>query len=81
MPKTKPTARRAKPASPKEYDFSKGTRGKYAAQIGAVITLDPDVAAAFPTAQAVNDALRMLAQISVQAARKRSRAVRRPRTA
>lgn len=81
MPKTKSSSDRAKPASSKEYDFSKGTRGKYAAQIGAVVTLDPDVAAAFPTSQAVNDALRMLAQISVQAAPKRSRAVRRPRTA
>jgi len=44
-----------------EYDFSKGTRGKYAKQYTAgsnVVVLDPDVAAQFPTSEAVNDALR-----------------------
>ncbi len=49
-----------------EYDFSKGVRGKYAARFREgtnLVLLAPDVAAAFPTSQAVNDPLReVLAQ-------------------
>lgn len=44
-----------------EYNFSKGVRGKYSTlcQEGCnVLTLAPDVAAAFPNAEAVNEALR-----------------------
>ncbi|MGH2759904.1 MAG: hypothetical protein ACRDKJ_10130 [Actinomycetota bacterium] len=44
-----------------EYDFAGGERGKYAlrfAEGSNVVVLDPDVAAAFKTRQAVNDALR-----------------------
>lgn len=44
-----------------EYDFSGATRGKYlrAYQKGSnVVVLDPDVAAKFKNARAVNDALR-----------------------
>jgi hypothetical protein len=44
-----------------EYDFSGGVRGKYAERYARgtnVVVLDPDVAAAFPTAEAVNNALR-----------------------
>jgi len=47
-----------------EYDFSSmkgGVRGKYAAQYRAgtnLVLLDPDVAEAFPTDAAVNQALR-----------------------
>jgi hypothetical protein len=47
------------------YDFSNGTRGKYAAkyQEGSnVVVLDPDVAAVFKTSEAVNEALRELAR-------------------
>lgn len=50
-----------------EYDFSKGVRGKYADRFAEgvkMVTLDPDVAAAFPTAEAVNAALRSLAKSS-----------------
>lgn len=46
-----------------EYDFSGGVRGKYAkryARGSNVVVLDPDVAEAFPTARAVNAALRKL---------------------
>jgi len=48
-----------------EYDFSqmKGVRGKYVSryQEGTnLVLLDPDIAAAFPDAKAVNDALRSL---------------------
>lgn len=49
-----------------EYDFSRGTRGKYArryAQGTNVVALEPDVARAFPTAKAVNGSLRALAEI------------------
>ena len=46
------------------YDFSGGVRGKYAARYAEgsnVVVLDPDVAKRFPTAQAVNEALRRYA--------------------
>lgn len=49
-----------------EYDFSRGTRGKYArryAQGSNVVVLEPDVAIVFPNAEAVNSSLRALAQI------------------
>lgn len=49
-----------------EYDFSRGVRGKYARryQRGTnVVVLAPDVAKAFPDAEAVNDSLRALAGI------------------
>lgn len=48
-----------------EYDFSGGVRGKYAEQFAAssnVVLLDPDVAAEFRTAEAVNKALRQVAE-------------------
>ena len=51
-----------------EYDFSQmkgGVRGKYVDRYRDgtnVVLLDPDVAAAFPDAKAVNDALRLLLQ-------------------
>ena len=44
----------------KEYDFSGAVRGKYHARYVEstnVVVLDPDVAAAFKNAEAVNDAL------------------------
>ena len=44
-----------------EYDFSRGVRGKYVAQLAQssnVVVLAPDVAKFFKTAKAVNDALR-----------------------
>jgi len=47
----------------REYDFSKGVRGKYVkrfAQGTNLVLLEPDVAAEFPTAAAVNKALRAL---------------------
>jgi hypothetical protein len=50
-----------------EYDFSKGVRGKYAERYTAgtnVVVLAPDVAAAFPDAEAVNEALRVLVKIA-----------------
>ena len=54
-----------------EYDLTQllkdGTRGKYAAhyQDGAnLVLLAPDVAAAFPSAEAVNDALRLVLKLA-----------------
>jgi hypothetical protein len=47
----------------KEYDFSHAVRGKYTDRFPSdvvMVTLDPDVAAAFPDADSVNDALRVL---------------------
>ena len=48
-----------------EYDFSRGVRGKYAARVakGAkVVVLEPDVAEEFKTSDAVNAALRKIAE-------------------
>ena len=46
-----------------EYDFSPGVRGKYAGRFAEgtnLVLLAPDVAAEFPTASAVNKALRQV---------------------
>ena len=53
-----------------EYDLSTltgGVRGKYAARYHStnhLVHLDPDVAQAFPTDEAVNEALRLLMKIA-----------------
>jgi hypothetical protein len=50
----------------KEYDFSKGVRGKYAKKYKAgtnIVLLDHDVAKVFRTPESVNKALRSLAGI------------------
>lgn len=53
-----------------EYDealIRKGVRGKYAARYKAgtnVVLLAPDVAAVFPNAEAVNEALRLLMSVA-----------------
>ena len=68
---TKKKARVAKVGAPPrdrvtmrpEYDFSQGVRNKYAPRYShgsLVVTLDPDVAAAYPSAAAANRALRRL---------------------
>lgn len=57
----------------KEYDFSKGVRGKYAKRYAAgsnVIVLSPDVAEVFPDSESVNEALRVLARIARRRAKK-----------
>ena len=49
-----------------EYDFSRARPNKYASRYGKgsiVVTLDPDVAAVFPSAGQANEALRALAGI------------------
>ncbi len=57
-----------------EYDpsiFRGGIRGKYAQRFREgtnLVLLEPDVAAAFPTGAAVNEALRLLLQVAKSAA-------------
>ena len=54
-----------------EYDFSAGTRGKYAkryAEGSNVVVLEPDVAKRFKTAEEVNKALRTLLEDGKQSA-------------
>ncbi|MGA7830317.1 MAG: hypothetical protein WCA21_05095 [Terracidiphilus sp.] len=56
-----------------EYDMTGGIRGKYAGRFKGdviMVPIAPDVAAAFPDADAVNDALRVL----LKAAKKVSQA-------
>lgn len=58
-----------------EYDFSSlegGVRGKHHKSASAgtnLVLLDPDVAKAFPTPEAVNKALRMLAEVAEEASK------------
>lgn len=55
-----------------EYDFSRGVVGKYARQYAEgtnIVLLDPDVAKVFPDSEAVNQALRAIAQIIQQRSR------------
>jgi hypothetical protein len=59
-----------------EYDFSKAVRGVTAARYAEgtnVVLLDPDVAAIFPNARAVNEALRTLVRLTHTASRHRLR--------
>ena len=62
-----------------EYDFTGGVRGKYAKRYAKgtnIVLLDPDVAAAYGDAAAVNRALRALLEIAP--ARRSARVRRRP---
>jgi hypothetical protein len=62
-------------------DLGKGVRGKYyrAYSKGTnLVLLSPDVAAAFPTAEAVNETLRSLLKIVRSSARVTSRSTRTP---
>jgi len=55
-----------------EYDFSQGVVGKYAKEYAEgtnIVVLDPDVAELFPNSEAVNQALRAIAQIIHQRSR------------
>jgi len=64
-----------KARNPKEYGFSHGIRGKYAACMAAgsrVVVLDPDVARVFPDSKSVNEVLRALAVIFKRRSRRAS---------
>ena len=59
----------------KEYDFSRGVRGKYVRRYAAgtnVVVLEPDVAKVFRDSRSVNQALRALTAIARQQRRKAS---------
>ena len=63
-----------------EYDFSNAVRGKYYEsykQGTNVVLLDADVAEVFPSAAAVNDALRLLVALAEAKASRREGGVRR----
>jgi hypothetical protein len=61
-----------------EYDemvLKNGVRGKYVQRLAAgsnIVRLAPDVAAAFPTEEAVNEALRLLLNIAKTSLRQTS---------
>lgn len=62
-----------------EYDFSKGIRGATAKRFAngvSMVVLDPDVAAAFPDPNMVNEALRLLAQLARSATTRRKSSAR-----
>lgn len=63
-----------------EYDFSRASRNKYASRYApgsTVVVLEPDVAAAFPSAVEANEALRALAGIIRKHRSRRPRSRRR----
>ena len=68
VPTRRPRTRVVRDEAPlPEYDFRGGVRGKYAAAYAEgtnLVLLDPDVAAVFPDATTVNEALRALMVIA-----------------
>ncbi len=59
-----------------EYDFTGGVRGKYTKRYAGgtnIVVLEPDVADAFPTARAVNAALRKVLRSDPPRPRRASR--------
>ena len=67
-----------------DFDYSKAVRGKYYRRLlkeGAnIVVLDPDVAKAFRTSAAVNEALRSLLKMSESTRRLTSRSRERTTT-
>ena len=62
----KASSKTTEPEMQAEYDFSGAARGKYARRYSQgtnVVILEPDVAKAFPNAEAVNSSLRALVSI------------------
>lgn len=62
----------AEPEMRDHYDFTGGQRGRYAGSFpktAHAVVLAPDVAAVFPDADAVNEALRMLVKAARQSAK------------
>ena len=71
MSKIKTTESELRPEYKLE-DLGKGVRGKYLAEYRKgtnLVLLDPEVAAVFPTAEAVNSALHVLMDAAAKAAR------------
>jgi hypothetical protein len=66
MKKAKPVSDDLRPEY-RQADFGPMVRGQYAARMkeaSNIVVLDPDVAEAFPNAQAVNQALRTLLELA-----------------
>ncbi len=81
--KKKPREEQADGLRP-EYDFGQllktGVQGKYAARFREgtnLVLLAPDVAEAFPTAESVNETLRLVLQLTQVRARKRKSSAKR----
>ena len=62
------------------FDYSKAVRGKFYQRVlkegSNVVVLEPDVAKAFPTSAAVNDALRIVLQAGQSVRRATRRSIR-----
>ena len=57
-----------------EYDFTNGVRGRYAPRFREgvnVVVLDPDVAQAYGSSEAVNRALRAILEVAPSRTRRR----------
>jgi hypothetical protein len=70
MPTKMSEAKRLKDTMRPEYDMHGGVRGKYAGRFRkevVMVSLAPDVAAAFPDADAVNEALRIILKAAKKA--------------
>ncbi len=71
MPMKTNEIKRLKDTMRPEYDMQGGVRGKYAGRFKkevVMVSLAPDVAAAFPDADAVNEALRIILKAARKAA-------------
>ena len=76
MPTKTSESARFKDTMRPEYDMRGGVRGKYAGRFPrdvVMVTLAPDVAAAFPDAAAVNEALRLLLNTAKKASKSGAR--------
>ena len=81
--RAKGQAERSEMRTEYDFDYSTAVRGKYYRRLikeGAnVVVLEPDVAKAFRSSAAVNDALRSLLKVSEVTRRLTTRTTRRPR--
>ncbi len=69
----KAASKKRVPEMLKEYDFSKGVRGKYAKRYAEgtnVVVLSPDLAEFFPDSESVNSALRALVGVATKSVKK-----------
>lgn len=67
-----------------DFDYSKAKPNRFAARLAqeqVMVVLDPDIAAIFPTSEAVNEALRVLATAAQNLPNTASKHPRKPRTA
>ena len=71
MPKKTTDSNKYKDTMRPEYEMRGGVRGKYVKRFPqdvVMVTLAPDVAAAFPDADSVNEALRILIKVAKKVA-------------